>query len=140
MSCFIYLCSRRWLVVNTKAIYLSTLEAGLSLIAVNLPSLWFLRQKVSPESFLRSVRSMTSVRSDRSAASSQGKGDDQRQASWLDKKRSNSNSSRSGLAHPDAHFIQTHTMRDLEHEEHGPPKPVGNIQITDRISRSAEQV
>ncbi len=126
-----------YLVVNTKAIYLSTLEAGLSLIAVNLPSLWFLRKNVSPESVLRSVRSMISLRSNRSATSSESKGDTQSQPERLGKKRSNSSSSQSGLAHPDA---QSYAMQNLEHEEHRPPKPVENIQNTDRIIQSAEQV
>ncbi len=140
LSCFLYLCSYWYLVVNTKAIYLFTLEAGLSLIAVNLPSLWFLRNKVSPESVLRSVRSMVSLRSNPSAASSQGKGGTQSQSPRLGKKQSNSSSSQSGLAHPDAQSVQAYAMHDLEYEEHGPPKPIGNTQITDRITQSAEQV
>ena len=129
-----------YLVVNTKAIYLSVLEAGLSLIAVNLPSLWFLLTKVKPESFLRSVRSMISLRSDRSAASQAKEGTQSHAPSWLGKNRSISSSSKTHLAPLDLQSIQTYAMHDIEYEEHGTPKPLGKIQITDRISQSAEHV
>lgn len=127
--------------INTKAIYLSVLETGLSLIAVNLPSLWFLFSKVSPESVLRSVRSMISLGSDRSAASHHGRGGAaQSYPSSLAKKQSNSNSSQSHFAHPDAQCVQSYAMHDLEHKEHGPKTPTGGIRVTDRISLSAEEV
>ena len=140
------LCSRRYLVVNTKAIYLSVLETGLSLIAVNLPSLWFLFSKVSPERVLRSVRSMISLRSDRSAASSyQGQGGAQSYPSSPSKKQSNSTSSQSHLAHADAKCAQEYAMHDLEYKEHGPEKPTGGYpnhrsDLPDRISLFAKEV
>ena len=127
-------------VVNTKAIYLSVLETGLCLIAVNLPSLWFLFSKVKPESVLRSVRSMISLRSNRSAASSQGKGGTQSHPSSLGKNQHDSSSSKTHLALPDAQSVQTYAMRDLEYEEYGPPMPLGKIQVTGRIFQSAEHV
>ena len=110
------------IVVNTKAIYLSVLETGLSLIAVNLPSLCFVFTRLSPEKVLRSVRSMISLRSDRSSgASHQGRGGggggaQSYPSSSLDKKRSNnSSSSQSHLTHPDAQGVQTYAMDDLEY-------------------------
>lgn len=129
-----------YLVVNTKAIYLSVLETGLCLIAVNLPSLWFLFSKVKPESVLRSVRSMISLRSSRSAASSQVKGETQSHPSSLGKDQNNSSSSQTHLALADVQSVQTYAMRDLEYEEYGSPMPLGKIQVTGRISQSAEHV
>ncbi|RAL65497.1 hypothetical protein DID88_001063 [Monilinia fructigena] len=40
---------------NTKSIFLSLLELGLSCIAVNIPSLYYLSNKVTPENVLRSL-------------------------------------------------------------------------------------
>ncbi|KAH6677566.1 hypothetical protein B0J14DRAFT_476102, partial [Halenospora varia] len=57
--------------VNTKSIYLSILEIGLSCVAVNLPSLWFLFHKVTPENVLRSKRSQISLHSIHSSRPSQ---------------------------------------------------------------------
>ena len=51
---------------NTTQTFMWILEAGFALIAVNLPSLWWLRQKVQPEKVLASVRSAISLRSTRS--------------------------------------------------------------------------
>ena len=54
---------------NTTETFMWILEAGFALIAVNLPSLWWLRQKVQPEKVLASVRSLISLRSMRSSSS-----------------------------------------------------------------------
>ena len=48
---------------DTQGIYLSVLEAGLSIIAVNLPTLFFLRKHANPSKVLQSVRSVMSLRS-----------------------------------------------------------------------------
>lgn len=56
---------------QTRAAYMTMLEQGISLVAVNLPSLWFLLNKITPEKALRSVRSvfsLSSIRSNRSSA------------------------------------------------------------------------
>lgn len=45
----------------TKSFYFLMLEAGISCVAVNLPSVWMLFASVSPEAVLRSVRSMISL-------------------------------------------------------------------------------
>lgn len=48
------------------------LEIGISLIAVNLPSLWMLFTSVTPEKVIRSIRSVISLGSLRSRGSSRG--------------------------------------------------------------------
>jgi hypothetical protein len=53
-------------VEDTETIFWSNLEAGLSLLAVNLPSLWAIINKTSPERILASLRSIISLRSLRS--------------------------------------------------------------------------
>ena len=126
--------------VNTKAIYLSVLEAGLSLVAVNLPSLWFLLTKVESDNFLRSFRSMISLHSNRSVDSSRNMGGIHSHPSSLDKKRSHSSSSQSRLAHPNADSFRTYATYDLGYVERGSQMPLDKIQITDRITQSSEQV
>ena len=54
---------------DTKVLFWSMLEGGLGLIAVNLPSIWGLYSKISPDAVLRSVRSMVSLRSRSSGGS-----------------------------------------------------------------------
>jgi hypothetical protein len=44
------------------------LEAGISLVAVNLPTLWFLFHALTPESIIRSLRSVLSLSSLRSGS------------------------------------------------------------------------
>ncbi|GAM87013.1 hypothetical protein ANO11243_050340 [Dothideomycetidae sp. 11243] len=51
---------------QTRAAYLTHLESGIALVAVNLPSLWLLCTKIVPEKALQSVRSMLSLNSIRS--------------------------------------------------------------------------
>ncbi|KAF4628542.1 hypothetical protein G7Y89_g9609 [Cudoniella acicularis] len=48
---------------DTQAVWFSMLEIGFSIIAVNLPSLWSIISKVFPESIIRSVRRIISLRS-----------------------------------------------------------------------------
>ncbi|MCJ1432699.1 hypothetical protein MMC27_002056 [Xylographa pallens] len=49
--------------VDTLTNYLSMLEAGMSLVAVNLPSLWLLLTTMIPEQVVQSVRSTLSLHS-----------------------------------------------------------------------------
>ena len=127
-------------VVNTKTIYLAVLETGLSLIAVNLPSLWFLVGKVNPESVLRSVRSMLSLSSQHSRTGA-GANDAHSYPLSLNKNHSLSSSSHSHLTRPDAQYVEAYAMHDLKGHEHAhPPLPPGRIQVTDRIVQSAVQV
>lgn len=51
----------------TQSCYLAMLEAGMSLIAMNIPSVWLLCTKVVPEKVVRSIRSMVSLTSGRSS-------------------------------------------------------------------------
>lgn len=55
---------------NTRQTFMWILEAGFAVIAVNLPSLWWLRQKLPPSKVLDSVRSVISLQSMRSKSSS----------------------------------------------------------------------
>ena len=48
--------------------YFNMLEAGISLTAVNFPSLWLYFTNILPETFLRSVRSVLSLGSTRGSA------------------------------------------------------------------------
>lgn len=50
------------------------LETGISLVAVNLPSLWLLFTSVTPEKVIRSIRSVLSLGSLRSGGSSGANG------------------------------------------------------------------
>ncbi|KAF2151498.1 hypothetical protein K461DRAFT_174154 [Myriangium duriaei CBS 260.36] len=54
---------------QTQAAYYSMLELGISLVAVNLPSLWLLFTSTVPEQALRSIRSVLSISSLRSSRS-----------------------------------------------------------------------
>ena len=57
------------IVQDTTQVFWSILEAGLCLLAVNLPSLWAYRRKISPDDLLASIRSAISLRSFRSGQS-----------------------------------------------------------------------
>ncbi|CAG8957410.1 hypothetical protein HYFRA_00011391 [Hymenoscyphus fraxineus] len=50
----------------TRAFFFTMLETGISLVAVNLPTLWFLSKSVTPEAILQSIRSVISLASLRS--------------------------------------------------------------------------
>lgn len=52
-----------FIVLDTLEIYWSLIEAGLCLLAVNLPSLWFYVGKTSPERMIAGVRSVISLAS-----------------------------------------------------------------------------
>lgn len=53
----------------TRAFFYTMLETGISLVAVNLPSLWLLFTSVTPEKVIRSIRSVLSLASLRSGGS-----------------------------------------------------------------------
>ncbi|KUI67586.1 hypothetical protein VM1G_02813 [Cytospora mali] len=53
----------------TRAFFFTMLEIGISLVAVNLPSLWLLFTSISPEKVARSIRSVLSLASLRSGGS-----------------------------------------------------------------------
>ena len=104
--------------VNTKSLYLSILEVGLSCVAVNLPSLWFLARKVTPEDVLRSVRSIVSLQSFRSGGSqefkSTGSSKSNDYVQMEDGKTSRPDTAKGHLARPDAIQIETNAVHDVE--------------------------
>lgn len=53
----------------TQAYFFTMLETGISLVAVNLPSLWLLFSSITPQSIIRGLRSMLSIHSLRSGRS-----------------------------------------------------------------------
>lgn len=113
-------------VANTKSIYLSVLEAGPSLLAVSLPSPWSLSSKIKPENIVRSVRSMISIWSGRSATSQSSLGE----ASCLP------SSSQSYLARPEDQSIETYAMHEIEDAMSSQQLPAAKIQITNRIHQT----
>ncbi|PQE28631.1 plasma membrane Pth11 protein [Rutstroemia sp. NJR-2017a BBW] len=119
--------------INTRIGFFIILEAGLSCIAVNLPTLYFLTGKVSPEHVLRSVRSMLSLRSIRSEAGSQ------RSHTYSAKGSPGSapNSSLSHLAPTNGVHIETHTMNDLE--SRGKYDMHDDVNVTKTISQVSER-
>ena len=124
--------------VNTETIYLAVLECGLSLIAVNFPSLWYLLSHTSPEKMLQSLQSIISLRSERSAGSGHGEASPNRQPSHYDK-RSASSSSHSHILQHDALHMESYVMRDLEDKDESYLQR-GKIHITGPVSHSATQV
>jgi len=52
---------------NTQVAYFLILETGMTILAVNMPSLWYFLAGVTPEHVLRSVRSLVSLASGRSS-------------------------------------------------------------------------
>lgn len=57
---------------NSAMYNIWVLECGASILAINMPSLWYLRSRKMPEKMLASFRSMITLRSRRSQASSAG--------------------------------------------------------------------
>ena len=124
--------------VNTETIYLAVLECGLSLIAANLPSLWYLVSHISPEKMLRSLQSIISLRFKRSAGSGHGEASPNRQSSHYDK-RSASSSSHSHILQHDALHMKSYVIRDLKDKDELYLQR-GKIHITKQVSHGATQV
>ena len=99
--------------VNTKQLFLTVLETGLTLIAVNLPSLWCHFTKIRPGSIFQSIRSMLSVYLSHSATSSPQAGS-QFALSRQNQTRKVSDSSDAHFANLDAHSLDIYAMHDLE--------------------------
>lgn len=58
---------------ETQLAYCIILEAGCTIIAVNMPSLWYYMSGISPESIVRSVRSLVSLGSGHSSQQNSSK-------------------------------------------------------------------
>ncbi|EPE28160.1 hypothetical protein GLAREA_04951 [Glarea lozoyensis ATCC 20868] len=127
--------------VNSKSIYLSILEVGLSCIAVNLPSLWFLVTKIKPEDILRSVRSIISLQSFRSTGSHDSKipgtSKSDNYVQVEDKNASLQSSSNGHLARPDAIHIETKAVHDVESD--AGEQPV-DVHVKKSFYQSSEHV
>jgi len=139
---------------NTTIIFMWVLEAGFALIAVNLPSLYYLRRRVSPEKVLQSVRSALSLQSLGSRGSKSSK------ASKTSKRSGNktmggdgiistekaslgdgrSDRSAVGLVPPTHGTSESHAMYSINSrdEEDVPPMPQDRIKVTNRVSQSIE--
>ncbi|KAB8300847.1 hypothetical protein EYC80_002775 [Monilinia laxa] len=121
---------------NTKSIFLSLLEVGLSCIAVNLPSLYYLSNKVTPENILRSVRSIVSLRSVGSRSSQNSK---RYQKSRGSKENQSIDSpSLSNLRPDDMGAIETHAMHDLEST--GRVSVTDDVHVTKTLSQSSRRM
>ncbi|TGO67701.1 hypothetical protein BOTNAR_0037g00380 [Botryotinia narcissicola] len=118
---------------NTKSIYLSILEVGLSCVAVNLPTLYYLSHKVTPENVLRSVRSIISLRS----IGSQNSKGYQKSKSSKDN-QSVESPSLSNLRPDDVMAIETHAMYDLEST--GQVSVPNDVHVTKTLSQSSQRL
>ncbi|TGO38622.1 hypothetical protein BHYA_0071g00330 [Botrytis hyacinthi] len=125
--------NRQYIVTNTKSIYLSILEVGLSCVAVNLPSLYYLSHKVTPENVLRSVRSIISLRS----IGSQNSKGYQKSKSSKDN-QSVESPSLSNLRPDDVMAIETHAMYDLEST--GQVSVPNDVHVTKTLSQSSQRL
>lgn len=115
----------------TKSVYFMLFEAGISLVAVNLPSIWLVFGTLAPKAILRSVRSVRSLASGVSGRSR----DSQYQKTADGQKSSTSVSSTADLSNPSS---ETYAMQDLEHPD-VPHLPGNKIYIHNTIHLSSEQ-
>ncbi|CAD6442820.1 b50132ee-9268-4965-8904-ec1ac1c8e270 [Sclerotinia trifoliorum] len=131
--------------------YLIILEAGLTIVAVNLPSLWYYLAGVSPERILRTVRSVISLRSIRSGLQSSSKSVndfENKSGTGSGSKRDQSlgtNSSSSYLTYPKWRTVETYTMVDMpaqpQHQNNSFVTPATDgILLNHTIQRTEEQV
>ena len=135
-------------VTNTRQLYLSVLQNGLSLISINLPSLWCLFSQTQLESVLRSIRSIISLRSSGSATSLSRKPASRSPLPPppLAKHRrdleptTDPNSSEAHLGHLEAQSFDTYAMHDIIRGDSEEGLPRGKIRITDSITQSTASV
>jgi hypothetical protein len=116
------------------------MESGLSCIAVNLPSLYFLFSKVTPENVLRSVRSMISLASIRSGGYHNKSVNPQEGYSGVGKSHSATSSSQLHLARPDAGIVETHAMYEFESTSKKRSMEIDNVQIIQSISQRSDYI
>jgi hypothetical protein len=142
---------------NTSWAYYVILEAGLTIIAVNLPSLWYYVNGVTPDRVLRSVRSVLSLGSGRGSQTSFKSGNSTtKQTTGQGVKRGQSldtNSAHSDLVdrgdqpfpyHSKATPVETYAMTDMPGHRLPHPEPIAHagqgIQVNHSIQRTEEQV
>lgn len=122
---------------DTEILFWSMLEGGLALIAVNLPSIWGLFTKISPEAVLRSVRSVVSL-------GSRGSGDSKNtRTPYKQSKLSPSTSSHANIVYKDGkeHGAEAYAMHDLDMANHNqqPPLPE-SIVVSNSITQTNSMV
>jgi hypothetical protein len=110
---------------KTQWTYYVILEAGLTIVAVNLPSLWYYLAGSTPERVLRSVRSILSLGSNRGSQGSVKKGsrtgkpaaeNGSTREQSLDTNSSETQLADRGaqdLAYPEGSSAETYAIRDL---------------------------
>jgi hypothetical protein len=135
---------------NTILAYFAVFEAGMTIIAVNLPSLWYYLRGISPDRALRSVRSVFSLHSGHdsqtSVKSATARDRHPIQSSTGVGPSSESNSSHNDVVgrgdqqfgYPKDSSLESYAMSDVPH-----PKPVAEggdgIQVKRSIQRTEEQ-
>ena len=115
----------------------SMLEAGLALIAVNLPSIWGLFTKVSPEAILRSVRSAVSIASRSSGDSKNSR------PSYKQNKVPPSTSSHENIVHKDGREFgaEAYAMHDIDNANHNQQQPLPeSIVVSNSITQTNSMV
>ncbi|TAQ83652.1 hypothetical protein B7494_g8026 [Chlorociboria aeruginascens] len=104
---------------NTQVAYFLILETGMTILAVNMPSLWYYHAGVTPERVLRSVRSIVSLASGRASTRGEStKGSkrsiDQTARDAVTARSIDTTSSRSNLTkHGSTSEVETYAMADL---------------------------
>lgn len=141
---------------DTRLAFYVILEAGMNLIAVNLPSLWYFVAGVSPEGIVRSVRSILSLRSPRgsqtSLRSTGSKRKGQNPAKNHPRASIDTGSSQAELAglhgaqvaFPEGKSVEAYAMTSLpDGKEYGPddrPPLKDGIRVTRTLDRKEEHV
>lgn len=122
---------------DTQVVFWSMLEGGLALIAVNLPSVWGLFTRISPEAVLRSVRSMVSIGSRSSGDSKKSR------TSYRQTKKSPLTSSHEDIVYKDGreHGAEVYAMHDIDMANHNqqPPLPE-RIVVSNSITQTNSMV
>ena len=123
-------------VINIIAIYFSVLEAGMTLIAANLPSLWVIFSKVTLEKMLRCVRSIVSLGSNASSSKGSRKPRQRDSRGTLQALHSEVD-----LARPsESHHFESHAAYHLEIGTGISPLPLDDILVKDTILQTDERV
>ena len=118
--------------------YFIILEAGLTIVAVNLPSLSYFVVGVTPESVLRSIRSVVSLGSGRGSQGSYKSQKSQKSATKNSIRLASmdTNSSHAHLAYPEGKSVESHAMTDLPSKQNydieAAPAGKGNHSIERR--------
>lgn len=118
--------------------YYAILEAGFTIVTVNLPSLWYFLAGVTPERVVRSVRSLVSLGSGRGSQGSHGASKTSVHQVTRDPATGRSldtNSSRSNLT---KNGVESIVMTDV-----GVPPPINDvdgIRVEHKYQRTEEQV